>query len=133
MRSTPPTIAATAARGCARAAPATPAPTPGTAWSLCGFAFTHSLVRDIFVGFVQMREPAREARIPTTLPVLIQGELDPVGENLAGTRRLVERYRALGLTRIETRYYAGARHELLSETNRDEVTGDVLGWVAKTV
>ena len=39
-----------------------------------------------------MRDPAHEARIPNTLPVLvIQGELDPVGENLTGTRRLVER------------------------------------------
>jgi alpha-beta hydrolase superfamily lysophospholipase len=101
---------------------------------LCGFAFTHSLVRDIFVGFAQMRDPAREARIPTGLPVLvIQGELDPVGENLAGTRRLVERYRALGLTRVETRYYTGARHELLNESNRDEVTADVLDWVARVV
>ena len=101
---------------------------------LCGFAFTNELVRDIFVGFAQMREPAREARIPTALPVLIiQGELDPVGENLVGTRRLVTRYQALGLTRIEPRYYPGARHELLNETNRDEVTADVLGWVGKVV
>ena len=38
-----------------------------------------------------MRDPALEARIPKTLPVLvIQGELDPVGENLVGTRRLVD-------------------------------------------
>jgi len=101
---------------------------------LCGFAFTNELVRDIFVGFAQMREPAREARIPKTLPVLIiQGELDPVGENLAGTRRLVARYQALGLTRVEARDYAGARHELLNETNRDEVTADLLGWIGKTV
>jgi alpha-beta hydrolase superfamily lysophospholipase len=101
---------------------------------LCGFAFTNELVRDIFTGFAQMRDPAREVRIPTSLPVLIiQGELDPVGEDLAGTRRLVQRYQALGLTRVDTRYYTGARHELLNETNRGEVTGDVLGWVSETV
>ena len=45
----------------------------------------------------------------------------------------VERYQALGLTRIDTRYCSGARHELLNETNRGEVTADVLGWVGKTV
>ena len=101
---------------------------------LCGFAFTNELARDIFVGFARMRDPALEARIPKTLPVLvIQGELDPVGENLVGTRRLVERYNALGLTRIETHYYPGARHEVLNETNRDEVQRDVLAWLAKTV
>jgi alpha-beta hydrolase superfamily lysophospholipase len=81
-----------------------------------------------------MRDPALEARIPKSLPVLvIQGELDPVGENLVGTRRLVARYQALGMSRIETRYYTGARHELLNETNRDEVQRDVLAWMAKTV
>ncbi|HEV8247055.1 MAG TPA: hypothetical protein VGP93_14860 [Polyangiaceae bacterium] len=32
-----------------------------------------------------------------------------------------------------TRYYAGARQELLHETNRDEVQRDVLTWLAKTV
>jgi alpha-beta hydrolase superfamily lysophospholipase len=56
-----------------------------------------------------------------------------VRENLVGTRRLVARDQALGLTRIETHYYTGARHELLNETNRDEVQRDVLGWVAKTM
>ena len=60
---------------------------------LCGFAFSNELARDIFVGFARMRDPALEARIPKSLPVLvIQGELDPVGENLVGTRRLVARY-----------------------------------------
>jgi len=40
------------------------------------------------------------------LPVLvIQAGLDPVGEDLAGSRRLVARYQALGLSRIETRCY----------------------------
>ncbi|HRO58097.1 MAG TPA: hypothetical protein PK177_02855 [Burkholderiaceae bacterium] len=65
--------------------------------------------------------------------LVIQGELDPVGENLVGTRRLVARYQALGMSRIETRYYTGARHELLNETNRDEVQRDALAWLAKTV
>jgi alpha-beta hydrolase superfamily lysophospholipase len=101
---------------------------------LCGFAFSNELARDIFVGFARMRDPTLEARIPKSLPVLvIQGELDPVGENLVGTRRLVARYQALGMSRIETRYYTGARHELLNETNRDEVQRDVLAWLAKTV
>jgi len=28
-----------------------------------------------------------------------------------------------------TRYYPGARHELLNETNRDEVTADLIAWL----
>ena len=34
---------------------------------------------------------------------------------------------------LETRYYPGARYELLNETNRGEVMADLLGWLAKTV
>jgi alpha-beta hydrolase superfamily lysophospholipase len=105
-----------------------------TADPLCGFAFSNELVRDIFVGFARFRDPAREARIPKTLPVLvIQGELDPVGENLKGTRALIERLRALGLSRVEQRFYTGARHELLNETNREQVQSDVIAWIDKTV
>ncbi|HAM21203.1 MAG TPA: alpha/beta hydrolase, partial [Actinobacteria bacterium] len=29
--------------------------------------------------------------------------------------------------------YPDARHELLNETNRDEVTADILGFLARTV
>jgi len=39
----------------------------------------------------------------------------------------------LELTLVETRYDAGARHERLNETHRDEVTADVLGRVANAV
>lgn len=101
---------------------------------LAGFAFSNELVRDIFTGFARMRDPALEARMPKNLPLLIiQGQLDPVGENLVGTNRLMERYKALGMTRVEHRYYDNARHELLNETNRDAVTKDVLDWLAKTL
>jgi alpha-beta hydrolase superfamily lysophospholipase len=98
-----------------------------------GFAFSNELARDIFQGFARLRDPAAEARIPKSLPVLvIQGSLDPVGGNLAGTRALLERYQALGLTRVSHKFYEGARHEVLNETNRDEVTRDVLDWL-KTI
>ena len=101
---------------------------------LNGFAFSNELARDIFTGFARMRDPAREARIPKSLPILvIQGEKDPVGENLKGTQALLDRYRALGITRMENRFYPDARHELLNDTNRDAVTQDVLDWLAKTL
>lgn len=98
---------------------------------LAGFAFSNELARDIFAGFARMRDPVLEARIPKSLPILvIQGEKDPVGENLKGTQALLDRYKALGLTRVQHRFYVDARHELLNETNREEVTRDVVGWLA---
>jgi alpha-beta hydrolase superfamily lysophospholipase len=99
-----------------------------------GFPFSNELVRDIFQGFTVLRDPAREARIPKTLPVLvIQGSLDPVGGNLKRTQALLDRYQALGLTQVSHKFYDGARHEVLNETNRDEVTRDVLSWLKAAV
>jgi alpha-beta hydrolase superfamily lysophospholipase len=43
-------------------------------------------------------------------------------------RELETRLRAAGLD-VDARYYADARHELLNELNRDEVTADILGWL----
>lgn len=95
-----------------------------------GFAFTNELVRDFLYGLAALRNSAREARIPKNLPVLvIQGSLDPVGGNLQATQALLDRYAALGLTRVTHKFYDGARHELLNETNRDAVTRDVLDWL----
>ncbi|MFL6656381.1 MAG: alpha/beta hydrolase [Sulfurifustis sp.] len=98
-----------------------------------GFAFSNELARDIIQGFADFRSPTREARIPKRLPILvIQGSLDPVGDNLKGTQALLDHYRALGIQPISHKFYDGARHEVLNETNRDEVTRDVLDWL-KTV
>jgi alpha-beta hydrolase superfamily lysophospholipase len=102
--------------------------------SQAGFAFSNELVRDIFKAFVPLRDPAAEARIPKSMPVLvIQGSLDPVGGNLKGTQALLDRYKALGITRVSNKFYEGARHEVLNETNRDEVTRDVLDWLKTSI
>jgi alpha-beta hydrolase superfamily lysophospholipase/glutathione S-transferase len=95
-----------------------------------GHTFNNELARDIFTGFARMRDAAQEARMPKTLPVLmIQGEDDPIGERLQATQALLAHYQALGL-RVDHRFYAGARHELLNETHREQVTRDVLGWLS---
>jgi len=98
---------------------------------LCGIAFTNELTRDIFVGFVQMRGPALEARIPKTLPVLvILRRSTPWGETSSARAAWWRAVRRWG--RIERCYHTGARHELVNEINRDEVMADVLGWLGKT-
>jgi len=64
------------------------------------------------------------------LPVyVVVGDADPVNAGLALVQTLVDRYRAAGLTDVELRAYPGARHEVLNETNRDEVEADLLRWL----
>jgi alpha-beta hydrolase superfamily lysophospholipase len=43
----------------------------------------------------------------------------------------VQRLRDAGLSDVQTRIYPGARHEVLNETNRDEVAADLLAWVER--
>jgi alpha-beta hydrolase superfamily lysophospholipase len=68
--------------------------------------------------------------VPATLPILVMnGSEDPVG-GAAGGRALVDAYRAVGVADVTLCLYAGARHEVFNETNRDEVTADLLEWLA---
>ena len=95
----------------------------------CGFEkvpFRTPLRGDPFT----LADPERLRRIRPDLPVLlVAGTDDPVNRGMAGLRLLEERWRAAGVRRIDTRYYQGGRHEMLNETNRDEVTRDILAWL----
>lgn len=69
---------------------------------------------------------------PLSLPIFVlAGASDPVGKSGAGVKRLVEQLRAAGLTEVEEKLYPGGRHEMLNETNRDEVTADVLAFLGR--
>ena len=97
---------------------------------LCGGAPTTRLWIDLLDGLRLIAQPALQAGIPKALPIhLIAGALDPVTENTRGLDRLIAAYRAAGLTRITHIFYPGARHELFNETNRDEVTADLIEWL----
>ncbi len=63
---------------------------------------------------------------------MIGGECDPVsaGKRLKG---LAAALRATGNRHVQLRLYPEARHELLNETNRDEVTADILGWLEQAL
>jgi alpha-beta hydrolase superfamily lysophospholipase len=91
---------------------------------------TIGFVLDMMRHGAEAWDPANEARIPDDLPVLfITGERDPVSDGARTVHELEARYRAQGITDVTAHYYADARHELLNETNRDEVHADVLAWL----
>jgi len=100
----------------------------------CGFEVTTSLWIDVLDATAHNADPARQARLPADLPVYIfSGARDPVGENGKGVERLVAEYRRAGLARVSSKLYPDARHETLNETNREEVTRDLLAWLRATV
>jgi alpha-beta hydrolase superfamily lysophospholipase len=97
---------------------------------LCGFALTAQAWVDFLEGKAMLGSPSHLRQVPKTLPIhVIAGTRDPVGEEAQGVERLLRAYRSAGLPQVTHRFYEGARHELLNETNRDEVTRDVIAWV----
>jgi alpha-beta hydrolase superfamily lysophospholipase len=100
----------------------------------CGFLCTNQLWIDLLDGIQQMSDPERQSRIPSDLPVfIVAGSEDPVGDRTASLHQLVAAYQAAGLTRVDSRFYEGARHEILNETNRDQVERDLVQWVESVV
>ena len=97
---------------------------------LCGFDLPDETVPALFGAAGTLADPTALAGIRSDLPLLVvSGSDDP----LAGGGQLVEvlgqRYRDAGLVDVTVRLYDGARHEILNETNRDEVTADVVAWL----
>jgi alpha-beta hydrolase superfamily lysophospholipase len=97
---------------------------------LCGFALTPASMMDMLSQGPALAHRESLDRIPKTLPILVVvGEADPLGTHLGSVPLLVDRYRQVGL-RVELLSYSGRRHEILNETNRHEVVGDIAGWLS---
>ena len=98
----------------------------------CTFTFTLNAYYSMFTGILRLYDPAVLAGVPKDLPLLfLAGDADPVGERTAGVRRAIQSLRDAGVGNIESKFYPGARHELLVETNKAEVFADIAGWLEK--
>ena len=98
---------------------------------LCGddMPMTYRFVADLLSLAAAEAAPEAIASIPAGLPVLLlTGERDPVSSDAAGVRLLEARLRERGLP-VTAHYYPDARHEVLNETNRDDVTADLMTWL----
>lgn len=101
--------------------------------NLCGGPYSIGLWLDLLGGLLDISTDEALRRIPQDLPILITGGAeDPVGGE-SGMNKLTAHYKASGHTRVSSRIYAGGRHEMLNETNRDEFTGELLTWIAASL
>jgi len=101
---------------------------------LCGFPASVQLWVDLLDGWNAVSTPEHRAHVPKSLPIyVIAGGHDPVSGNTRQLAAWLEEYRAAGFSRLEHKFYPEARHELLNEINRDEVTADMLGWLNRTL
>lgn len=97
---------------------------------LCGFTCTAGFYRDLLEGGLAVSSRRAFESVPNDLPLLIaSGAEDPVGGAGKGVVQVATRMRRAGVRDVTLRLYPGARHELLNETNREEVTRDLLAWI----
>lgn len=96
---------------------------------LCGFRCTNQLWVDLLGGLQQISKASNLAQIDPGLPIMVMGgECDPVSEGKR-LKSLAHALRDAGCQNLQLTIYPQARHEVFNETNRDEVTADVLKWL----
>ena len=101
---------------------------------MSGNALTNATLADFLPGWASASSDETRARVPVELPILlVSGERDSAGANGAAPRELAEAYRANGSRDVTLRLYPDARHEILNETNRDEVMRELSAWIGARI
>ncbi len=100
---------------------------------LCGFGINKRAMETMAASASRLVDPAELSRIRKNLPIYIfAGDKDPINRNLERLKPLAERYRAAGIANVSEKYYPQGRHEMLNETNRDEVLRDLVSWLQRS-
>ena len=95
-----------------------------------GFDLPDDAVPQLFAGAGRLADPTALAGIRKDLPLLIvSGQADPLSGDGQLIGLLGQRYRDAGLGDVSVTVYPDARHEIFNETNRDEITADVIAWL----
>jgi alpha-beta hydrolase superfamily lysophospholipase len=96
----------------------------------CGWEVRDDVIPSLFAPAGRLADPAVLAGIRGDLPILIaSGDADPLAGGGALVQLLGQRYRDAGIADVTVKLYAAGRHEILNETNRDEVTSDIISWL----
>ena len=86
----------------------------------------------LMVGLQLLAKPANLRRMDPDTPVyFFSGDRDPVGANGAGVKKVAGWFKDAGVRDLTVKLYPEGRHEMLNETNRQEVWDDVLSWLEK--
>jgi len=98
--------------------------------SYCGFPCTPQFWLDFMSGLISISQKSEIAKIPNKLPIYIfSGDNDPVGLQGKGILALEQHITNNGCSEVQCKLYSGGRHEMLNESNANEVFNDVITWV----
>lgn len=96
----------------------------------CGTIFTAGFFYDFLGGLIEIEDKRNLPLIARDIPIyILSGDMDPVGKFGKGVMNLYKAYKDLGVEDVKYKLYPGGRHEILNETNREEVMDDILEWL----
>lgn len=99
---------------------------------LCGFDCSTQLWVDMLTGLIDLFSPKSFSKIQADLPIYIfGGDQDPVGEKGKGLPKLAAAYNQAGQNNVSMKLYPAGRHEMLNESNKEEVIADIVSWINK--
>lgn len=100
----------------------------------CGNVMSTNFSYYFFKGLNRLYDVDRSNNIPKNLPILIlSGDNDPLGKYGQEVSKLHEWYKTLGIKDLQFKLYPGGRHEIINETNRNEVYQDISAWLQKHI
>ena len=101
---------------------------------LCGFVGKIGLYRDMMQGIKFITDKKNIAQMNKEKPVyFMSGDGDPVGDYGKGVVRAYTAFCDAGLHAVCLRLYPGGRHEMLNETNKEQVYQDILNWLNEKI
>lgn len=100
----------------------------------CNFSFSTSGFRDLMTLLGNCNKKSWYSSFSLTLPLLlISGDEDPVGSYGEGVAQVFLDLKRAQHNDVQLKLYKDARHELLNETNKEEVSHDILNWLEKYI
>ncbi|WP_138264059.1 alpha/beta hydrolase [[Clostridium] hylemonae] len=101
---------------------------------LCSFVFTVSAYYQMFAGMKVLTKKANTEKINKDLPLLlVSGADDPVGDFGKGVKKVYGQLREAGIRDVSMKLYDGDRHEILNETDREQVYEDIYRWISEKI
>ena len=100
----------------------------------CGFPLKTSFYCDMTGALRNIHQKSNMAKIDKDLPIyLLFGSEDPVGDYGKTVKALAECYKNLGIKDVNVKEYPGDRHEILNETDKEQVETDILNMLNEVI
>ena len=96
----------------------------------CMQIFSNQFFNDLAIGVLEISKKSNIEKVSKNTPVVfISGSMDPAGEYGKGPTEVFEKYKSANVENVDLHLFEGGRHEILNETNREEIYGFIVQWL----